>query len=74
MMRYVIDQNDKVSNQTMISVLKMEIDYELVSLHDAIVANETAEIIKTKEKLINLVSQLKKRMKKEETNEHRKIR
>lgn len=40
------------------SVIYMEIDYELVTLKDALDENDTLTIIKTKEKLIYLVNKL----------------
>lgn len=43
-----------------IPVIKMEIDYQLVTLHDAIKANDKVEIIKTKEKLEQLRAELLK--------------
>ena len=35
-------------------VIRMEIDYELVTLYDALQANDTVEIIKAKERLEQL--------------------
>lgn len=39
-------------------VIRMEIDYELVTLHDAMLANEKETVLKTKERLDNLRKQL----------------
>ncbi|MDX5475891.1 MAG: hypothetical protein LPK00_10200 [Bacillaceae bacterium] len=39
-------------------VLKLEIDYELVTLHDAIIANDKKTIKETKEKLEKLRSEI----------------
>lgn len=38
--------------------LKLELDYELANLHDAMVVNNTEEIAKSKEKLKDLHEQL----------------
>lgn len=57
-MRYVIEQVRKKENRQLQSVIRMEIDYELVTLYDAMQANDTIEIIKSKEKLRALVHKL----------------
>ncbi|MBP1968238.1 hypothetical protein J2Z83_000330 [Virgibacillus natechei] len=41
-------------------VIRMEIDYELVTLHDALKANDKVQIIKAKERLEQLRLQLKR--------------
>jgi len=57
-MKYVIDHVKQKEHQHMESVIYMEIDYELVTLKDALDENDTLTIIKTKEKLIYLVNKL----------------
>lgn len=57
-MQYVIKEVRKKENQQMLSVVRMEIDYELVTLYDAMKANDKLAIIKTKEKLRYLVKRL----------------
>jgi len=57
-MKYVIDHVKQKEHQQMESVIYMEIDYELVTLKDALDENDTLKIIKTKEKLIYLVNKL----------------
>lgn len=54
-MKYVIEHVRKKENRQMLSVVRMEIDYELVTLFDAMQANDKVEIIKAKEKLRYLV-------------------
>ncbi|GAQ18790.1 hypopthetical protein [Oceanobacillus picturae] len=44
--------------QEKLPVIRMEIDYELVSLYDALQAEDTVEVIKAKEKLEQLRKQL----------------
>lgn len=58
-MRYVIDQVKDDEQDKVLAVIRMEIDYELLSLHDALVTANESEIMITKERLINLVEQLK---------------
>jgi len=57
-MRYVLEQVRKHENKQKISVIWLEIDYELVTLHDAMKSNDQIKIIKTKEKLSHLVYKL----------------
>lgn len=57
-MRYVIEQVRRKENRKKASVIRLEIDYELVTLYDALQANDVAMIIKTKEKLTFLVKKL----------------
>lgn len=57
-MRYVIDQIRDDEQDKVLSVIRMEIDYELLSLHDALEVENQTEIMLTKERLINLVEQL----------------
>lgn len=58
-MRYVIDQVRDDEQSTVLAVIRMEIDYELLSLHDALATENKSKIMVTKERLINLVEQLK---------------
>lgn len=58
-MRYVIDQVKNDEQDKVLAVIRMEIDYELLSLHDALETANESEIMMTKERLINLVEQLK---------------
>jgi len=57
-MKYVIDQVIEKEHRQMLSVIRMEIDYELVTLYDAIQSNQQEEIVQSKEKLAKLVEQL----------------
>lgn len=57
-MRYVIEQVRKKENRQRESVIRLEIDYELVTLFDAMQENNTIEMIKAKEKLKSLVKKL----------------
>lgn len=57
-MRYVIEHVKQTEHKQMKSVIYMEIDYELVTLKDALDENDTLKTIKTKEKLIYLVNKL----------------
>lgn len=57
-MKYVIEQVREKENKQMVSVIRMEIDYELVTLYDALEANDKVEIMKAKEKLTYLVHKL----------------
>lgn len=58
-MRYVINQIRRKDLQNLLGVIRLEIDYELVTLQDALDAEDTVEIIKAKEKLYHLVQQFK---------------
>lgn len=58
-MKFVLEQVKQKENRQMISVIRMEIDYELVTLYDALQANDKLEIIKSKSKLNYLVNRLK---------------
>lgn len=52
--------------QEKLPVIRMEINYELVTLHDALQANDSLEIIKAKERLGQLRIQLNEIEKDEE--------
>lgn len=58
-MKYVIEQVRRKENRQMMSVVRMEIDYELVTLFDAMQAKNQEEIKKSKVKLGNLVKKMK---------------
>ncbi len=58
-MKYVIEQVRRKENRQMMSVVRMEIDYELVTLFDAMQAENKEEIKKSKVKLGNLVKKMK---------------
>lgn len=57
-MKYVMEALRRKEALEKIPVIRMEIDYELVSLFDALQANDKVEIIKTKERLEQLRRQL----------------
>jgi len=57
-MRYVIEQVRQKENRQMLSVVRMEIDYELVTLFDAMKAKNKLEMKKSKERLHYLVKKL----------------
>jgi len=57
-MKYVINQIRRKEKKQMLSAVRLEIDYELVTLYDAMKEEDKIEIIKTKERLANLVYQL----------------
>ncbi len=56
--KYVMEALRRKEAQEKLPVIRMEIDYELVSLYDALQAEDTVEIIKAKEKLEQLRKQL----------------
>lgn len=58
-MRYVIEHTKDEEQEKLLSVIRMEIDYELLSLHDAIKENNVKEILLRKKQLMELVAQLK---------------
>lgn len=57
-MKYVMEALRRKEAQEKIPVIRMEIDYELVSLFDALKENDKVEIIKAKERLEQLRIQL----------------
>ncbi|GAB3800028.1 hypothetical protein [Virgibacillus kimchii] len=57
-MKYVMEALRRKEAQKKLPVIRMEIDYELVTLHDALKANDKIQIIKTKERLEQLRRQL----------------
>lgn len=58
MLKYVMEALRKKEAQEKLPVIRMEIDYELVTLHDALQAHDQVEIIKSKERLKQLHRQL----------------
>ncbi|WP_373895892.1 hypothetical protein ACUL41_11110 [Virgibacillus natechei] len=59
-MKYVMEAIRRKEAQEKLPVIRMEIDYELVTLHDALQANDNVQIIKAKERLEQLRLQLQK--------------
>lgn len=59
-MKYIIDEIQHNEILKDLPVIRMEIDYELLTLYDALQENDKVEIIKTKERLTYLRSQLLK--------------
>lgn len=57
-MKYVMEALRRKEAQEKIPVIRMEIDYELVSLSDALKKKDPVEIIKAKERLEQLRMQL----------------
>ncbi|GAB4072291.1 hypothetical protein GCM10028778_02240 [Barrientosiimonas marina] len=57
-MKYVIEDLQKQTNREDLPVLRLEIDYELMTLYDAIQAKERVQISRSKEKLKHLRLQL----------------
>lgn len=59
-MRYVIEALRIQDAKAQLPVIRMEIDYELVTLHDAMLANDKVKMIKAKERLEHFRQQLLK--------------
>lgn len=59
-MNYVMDALRKKEAEKKLPVLKMEIDYELLTLYDAIQAKDELQKLKSKEKLVQLHAELQK--------------
>ncbi|MBM7598730.1 hypothetical protein JOC34_001087 [Virgibacillus halotolerans] len=53
-LKYVMEALRRKEAEEQLPVIRMEIDYELVTLFDALQANNTVDIIKTKERLEQL--------------------
>lgn len=53
-LKYVMEALRRKEALEILPVIRMEIDYELVTLHDAMEANDKVEIIKSKERLKQL--------------------
>ncbi|MFD2628250.1 hypothetical protein [Oceanobacillus kapialis] len=67
-MKYVMEALRRKEAQEKLPVIRMEIDYELVSLYDALQAGDTVEVIKAKERLEQLRKQLLQIESKEDSN------
>jgi hypothetical protein len=50
-LKYILEEVRKNEEKEKIPVIRMEIDYELLTLHDALQADDKVQIIKSKEKL-----------------------
>ena len=54
MMKFVMETLRRKEALEQLPVIRLEIDYELVTLHDALKENDTVQIIKAKERLEQL--------------------
>jgi len=59
-MRYVLDELRQREVEEELPVIRLKIDYELVTLHDALQVDDKVEIIKSKERLEQLRLQWEK--------------
>ncbi len=57
-MKYVMEAIWREEAKKQLPAIRLEIDYELVTLHDALQADDRIKIIRTKEKLEKLRIQL----------------
>ncbi|WP_306345292.1 hypothetical protein [Ornithinibacillus bavariensis] len=57
-LKYLLEEVRRLEEKERLPVLRMEIDYELLTLYDALQANDTVQIIKSKERLKTLRKQL----------------
>ncbi|TMN23450.1 hypothetical protein FH966_11555 [Lentibacillus cibarius] len=57
-MKYVVENLRRQADKNKLPVIRIEIDYELMTLYDAIQANDRVQIIKSKERLKTLRLQL----------------
>lgn len=57
-MKYVMEAIWREEAKKQLPAIRLEIDYELVTLHDALQADDRIEIIRTKERLEKLRIQL----------------
>lgn len=57
-MKHVMEALRKREAEEKLPVIRMEIDYELVTLHDAMVAGDEEQIKKSKKRLSDLRRQL----------------
>ncbi|MDY0396251.1 hypothetical protein ACFSMW_03125 [Virgibacillus halophilus] len=57
-MKYVMETIRRKEQQEKLPVIRMEIDYELMCLYDAMQEKDKVKIIKAKEKLKHLSKQL----------------
>lgn len=59
-LKYVMEVIRRKEEAEKLPVIRMEIDYELVTLHDALKENDKVQIIKAKERLEQLRLQLER--------------
>ncbi len=59
LLKFVMEVIKREEAKEKLPVIKMEIDYELMTLYDAIQEDNQVQIIKSKERLTFLVKQLK---------------
>ncbi|WP_163970789.1 hypothetical protein [Oceanobacillus halotolerans] len=57
-MKYVMEALRRQEAKEKIPVIRMEIDYELVTLYDALQADDHVQVIKSKERLKQLRKQM----------------
>jgi molybdopterin converting factor small subunit len=58
LLKYILEEVRRKEEKEKIPVIRMEIDYELLTLYDALQANDTVQIIKSKERLKQLRKKL----------------
>lgn len=54
LLKYILEEVRRMEEKEKIPVIKMEIDYELLTLYDALQENDKVQIIKSKERLKQL--------------------
>lgn len=59
-LKYVMETLRRMEAMEKLPVIRMEIDYELLTLYEAMEANDSVQIIKSKERLKQLRNQLLK--------------
>ncbi|WP_330998053.1 hypothetical protein [Cerasibacillus terrae] len=59
-LKYVLETLRREEEAAKLPVIRMEIDYELLTLYDAMQDNDTVKIIRAKEKLHHLRNRLLK--------------
>jgi hypothetical protein len=57
-LKYILEEVRRLEEKEKLPVLRMEIDYELLTLYDALQANDNVQVIKSKERLKLLRKQL----------------
>jgi hypothetical protein len=57
-LKYILEEVRRLEEKKKLPVLRMEIDYELLTLYDALQANDNVQVIKSKERLKLLRKQL----------------
>lgn len=60
LLRFVMETLKREEELELLPVIKMEIDYELLTLHDALEEDDKVQIIKSKERLKQLTLKLLK--------------